>query len=293
MKRPRLLWIHAVDHCTSAAPRVIAEDYFEIQICSGLSSAEAATHRFAPQVVCCEFDYTQAPELRAMRNFKLANPSLPLLMLTSQHSEALAVWAFRARVWNYLVKPVATNELRSNFSILARLISSTPGTSRSIEAVGALLPADVASTLNASRKRSLQTVGAFIEQHYAQKLRQATVAASCAMSISNFSRAFKVEYGLTFSDYLMRYRIGEACRLLREGSHSATSAGLAVGFEDASHFSRAFRNLIGISPSAYQRQEPPAPWGSERRGSAATGPGVSARMVVRRISDRLMMPAGR
>jgi len=288
VKRPRLLWIQAIDDCASEAPRAIAEDYFEIEGCTGLDSAQSATERFGPQVVCCEFEHTQASQLRAMRAFKLANPSLPLLMLTSQHSEALAVWAFRARVWNYLVKPVPTNELRSNFSILARLISATVGrTSRRIEAVGALLPAEIVSTLEGSGS-PLQAVRAHVEQNYAQKLRQADVAVSCGMSISSFSRAFKAEFGLTFSDYLMRYRIGRACQLLRDGSHSATSAGVAVGFDDASHFARAFRNLLGMSPSVYQRQERLGSSGRERRRPiVATG----STSTLRRISDALLQSA--
>jgi AraC-like DNA-binding protein len=293
LKRPRLLWISVVD-CATTAPRAIAEDYFEIHACTGLAAAQSATDRFAPRVVCCEFEDSQAAQLRAMRAFKLANPSLPLLMLTSQHSEALAVWAFRARVWNYLVKPVPTNELRSNFSILARLISATSGPSRSIEAVGALLPADVASAPGSAGEGSLQAVRALVERQYAEKLRQATVAASCAMSISNFSRAFKAEYGLTFSDYLMRYRIGKACQLLRDGSHNATSAGLAVGFDDASHFARAFRHLLGVSPSMYQRQERLARQSGlyERRARRLTDHMPSSE-TLSELRPILMVPAGR
>jgi AraC-like DNA-binding protein len=85
------------------------------------------------------------------------------------------------------------------------------------------------------------------------------------MSICSFSRAFKAEFGLTFRDYLMRFRISRACRLLRQGSHSATNAGLAVGFEDASHFARAFRKQLATTPSSYKRQKPPLRPKTERR----------------------------
>ena len=74
------------------------------------------------------------------------------------------------------------------------------------------------------------------------------------MGVCSFSRAFKAQYGLTFRDYLLRFRIGRACELLRQGVHSATDVGLAVGFEDPSHFARAFRRVLGICPSSYQRR---------------------------------------
>jgi AraC-like DNA-binding protein/ActR/RegA family two-component response regulator len=255
MERLRLLWIRVADGCESAASRALAEEYFTVGVCPNIASAQAWVRRFSPQVVCWEFEEAHAAALRAMRDFKVAHPSLPLLMLTTQHSEALAVWAFRTRVWNYLVKPVATNELRANFSILSELVRDEHGPSRSVRSVRDLLPGDVAADSSAVRVPALQTAVKQVERHYAEKLRQAAVAASCGMSASSFSRAFKAEYGLTFSDYLMRFRIGRACRLLRQGSHSATTAGLAVGFEDASHFARAFRRLLGTSPSSYQRRE--------------------------------------
>ncbi len=278
MERLRLLWIRAEHGCESTMPRAIAEESFNVEVCPDIGAAQACMQRFAPQVVCWDFEEAQAGALRMMRDFKIANASLPLLMLTTQHSEALAVWAFRARVWNYLTKPVATNELRANFSTLAQLVLDNPGPSRSVRCVGALLPRDVAPSVTVPRVRTLQAAVTQVERQYAEKLRQAAVAANCGMSSCSFSRAFKAEYGLTFSDYLMRFRIGRACRLLRHGSHSATSAGLAVGFEDASHFARAFRKLLGTSPSLYQRQKGPLRPRVERRRRARAIPGKATRI---------------
>jgi AraC-like DNA-binding protein len=123
--------------------------------------------------------------------------------------------------------------------------------------VRTLLPVDVDSSEESPRVVLVKAAVAQVERHYAEKLRQKSVAASCGMTCCRFSRAFKAAYGLTFSDYLLRFRIARACRLLRQGSHNATSAGLAVGFEDPSHFARTFRKLLGTSPSSYQRQKPP------------------------------------
>ena len=276
MIRPRLLWLDLTDGCASTVLRSAAAEYFHIEVNTDIEVAQASIQRFKPHVVCFEFEHAPATELRAMRNFKLTNPSLPLLMLTTNHSEALAVWAFRVRVWNYLVKPVAPSELRANFSTLARLVSDNHGPSRSVRSVGALLPEDVVGIPDALGGPSLQAALTNVEQNYAGSLRQSAVAASCGMSSYTFSRAFKAQYGMTFSQYLMRYRIGRACRLLRSGSHSATTAGLAVGFSDSSHFARAFRKLLGLSPSSYQRREKPLQPVVERRRRARGIPGKAS-----------------
>jgi AraC-like DNA-binding protein/CheY-like chemotaxis protein len=252
MQRPRLLWVRVTEECP-AVPRKIVEECFELEVCDSIEVAHAAVQQYAPQVVCFDFEHTHANQLRAMRDFKRLHPSLPLLMLTTQHSEALAVWAFRIRVWNYLRKPAPASELRANFDVLARLVSDNHGPARKARYVGTLMPTDVPETSNPPTATLLDAALRQVEEHYGGKLRQSAVATACGMSVCVFSRAFKAQYGMTFRDYLQRYRIGRACELLRQGLHGATDAGLAVGFEDASHFSRAFRRVLGISPTAYQR----------------------------------------
>jgi AraC-like DNA-binding protein/ActR/RegA family two-component response regulator len=252
MSRPRLLWVDGTYGSTSQVPRTAAEAHFEVSALVPLSEAQAAVERLSPAVACFEFEHPDAEQLRAMREFKVRFPSLPVLMLTTQHSEALAVWAFRVRVWNYLVKPVAGSELAANFAVLARIALEERGPPRPVRSVGALLPPESkpAEPVRASPLRcALQQV----ERNFENKLRQSSIAANAGMTSSAFSRAFKAEFGVTFSQYLARYRIGRACHLLKQGSHSVTTVGQAVGFEDASHFARTFRTVLGISPSVFRR----------------------------------------
>lgn len=268
MQRPRLLWVRIADFAASDIPRKIAEEYFELQFCNG-AEANTAVQRYTPQVVCFDFEQIQADQLRAMREFKRRHPSMPLLMLTAQHSESLAIWAFRVRVWNFLVKPVRASELKANFDVLARMVADNQGPARAARCVGTLMPEEIAETpvLATPLDSALRQV----EQHYASKLRQSAVASACGMTVCSFSRAFKAQFGLTFREYLLRYRIGRACELLRLRVHNATDAGMAVGFEDASHFARAFRRVLGVSPSAFARQEIVAETTSTRWGVLPVG----------------------
>ena len=256
MSRPRLLWVDSTFGCASQVPRTAAEAHFEVSARVPVSQALAAARQFAPAVVCFEFEHPDDAGLRALRDFKVANPSLPMLMLTTQHSEALAVWAFRVRVWNYLTKPVAASELEANFAMLARIALEERGPSRPVRAVGALMPPDAKAAK--PQESPLRCALRHVEHNFEHKLRQSAIAASAGMSSSAFSRAFKAEFGITFSQYLARYRISRACLLLRQGSHSVTNVGQAVGFDDASHFARTFRSLLGVSPSAFKRVGPDA-----------------------------------
>ena len=49
--------------------------------------------------------------------------------------------------------------------------------------------------------------------------------------------------------WLLRRRLEEAYRLIRDGGRKASDVYLDVGFEDLSHFSYAFRKQFGEAPS--------------------------------------------
>ncbi len=63
-------------------------------------------------------------------------------------------------------------------------------------------------------------------------------------------RKFKETIGLTPHSFHIQNRIRKAQHLLQEG-HSITDTALEMGFFDQSHFDKAFRKILGISPSEY------------------------------------------
>ena len=67
-----------------------------------------------------------------------------------------------------------------------------------------------------------------------------------------FSSMFKSEMGMSPLNYYMELKMKEARRLLRLPGYSVTRVAAALGFADASHFSRRFKQYAGISPKVYQ-----------------------------------------
>ena len=55
-------------------------------------------------------------------------------------------------------------------------------------------------------------------------------------------------------DYLHRWRVRQARRLLEETGRSVTDIAGAVGFPDSGHFARVFRQETGVSPREYRRK---------------------------------------
>lgn len=94
-----------------------------------------------------------------------------------------------------------------------------------------------------------------IDRDYAQPLDVEALARGAHMSAGHFSRQFRLAYGETPYGYLMTRRIEWAMALLRRGDLSVTEVCFEVGCSSLGTFSTRFTELVGMSPSAYQRQE--------------------------------------
>jgi AraC-like DNA-binding protein len=66
------------------------------------------------------------------------------------------------------------------------------------------------------------------------------------------------EMGLTYSSLLDQTRYGIAARMIKDPSVKLHEVAHFCGYEDPSHFSRAFRRLAGVSPSEYRQINRPS-----------------------------------
>jgi AraC-like DNA-binding protein len=93
----------------------------------------------------------------------------------------------------------------------------------------------------------------YVSEHYSEKFPARDIAEYCGLSRFQFSRSFHTAFGLTFREYLLRYRIVAACERLRRANTPVTEIAFAVGFHDGSYFARMFRRYTGMLPSQYAR----------------------------------------
>jgi AraC-like DNA-binding protein len=74
----------------------------------------------------------------------------------------------------------------------------------------------------------------------------------CHRSLSTFKREFRKHYGVSPGRWLLDRRLEHSASLLLTTEMSVTEVMLECGFEDLSHFSRAFKEKFGQAPSAYR-----------------------------------------
>ncbi|AMM23908.1 AraC family transcriptional regulator [Variovorax sp. PAMC 28711] len=93
-----------------------------------------------------------------------------------------------------------------------------------------------------------------ITDNVAEPIAMADVAAELGMSESRFSRYFRRSTGNSFTDFVNRVRINNACHLLMQTDHYVTDICYQVGFNNVANFNRRFLEIKGMTPSEFRRQ---------------------------------------
>jgi AraC-like DNA-binding protein len=248
--KPQLLWFDCTSGVADPELRIRCASVFEVVQAASIDEAAFELSRLKPAALVFDFDYPDQNRLQAMQAIKQSHARLPILMLTQEHSEMLAVWAFRARVWNYLVKPVSPAEFFENLNALANL-GNRASPPRVAQLLNAAVPSELPAQPIAPGEARLQPALLHVKHHYHEKVSASAAARECGLTRFEFSRKFRAAFGMTFREYLLRVRITEARRLLTEGVESVTAVSYSVGFNDGSHFARMFKRYTGILPSEY------------------------------------------
>jgi len=93
----------------------------------------------------------------------------------------------------------------------------------------------------------------YIRANFARDINMATVSNHVSLNYSYFSEAFKEYAGMSFVPYLKKLRIDKAKELLETTDMKVLEVGDKVGFENSKHFSRVFREEVGVTPLEYRQ----------------------------------------
>lgn len=94
----------------------------------------------------------------------------------------------------------------------------------------------------------------YIEQNFQNDISVEDIAASCGLNRSYFGKIFHENTGKSPQEFLISYRMTKAAELLKLTELSISDIGNAVGYPNQLHFSRAFKNVYGISPRQWRNE---------------------------------------
>ncbi|WP_116808999.1 response regulator transcription factor [Steroidobacter cummioxidans] len=213
-----LLW---VDNCCGAHDAASAAEFSrhcqvrptdQQHLWAALSLASNA------DVICFEFEHPDMSCLKFMADTKARFPSVPIIMLMSQQSADVVLWALRARIFDVLLKPVSARDVLRCVQRLSPVLEARRTQSTRANATGAeAIPDEARYHARRSSRGKLDGVLGYIEKNYAQPISEQEVARECGMSAFEFSRAFRSAHGITFRDYLGECRLVQIRKRLFRG----------------------------------------------------------------------------
>lgn len=92
----------------------------------------------------------------------------------------------------------------------------------------------------------------FMLQHLQQPLSLEQLAAVAGMEKFHFAKTFRRLTGQAPLQHFQHLRMARACEWLDAGEAGIAEIALRLGYADAPYFSRQFRQVTGMSPSAYR-----------------------------------------
>jgi AraC family transcriptional regulator, exoenzyme S synthesis regulatory protein ExsA len=110
----------------------------------------------------------------------------------------------------------------------------------------------LSSYLRHVASRQLPSVAAIMEANCCQNLSLDDFAKLCHRSLSRFKRDFREHFGIAPGRWLLERRLECSARLLMTTNLSVTAIVFECGFEQPSHFSRAFKAKYGQAPREYR-----------------------------------------
>jgi AraC-like DNA-binding protein len=100
--------------------------------------------------------------------------------------------------------------------------------------------------------KRMRAVFDYTMQHFKEGITLEDIALKANMTKNAFCRYFKKRTNKTYFQFLIEIRIENACRLLYNRDLSILSVSELSGFQNIGNFNRKFKELKGVSPSAFR-----------------------------------------
>lgn len=189
--------------------------------------------------------------IRMLESIKRLRYDLPVIFLTDESSEELVIRVFKAGAREYFKKPVQPAELKATIMSILNLRRQTLGKRMPLQKTRNIEAETTAPQLAVLPTSILRAVK-FIETNNSASLNLEAIARVACLSKFHFSRLFKSHVGMSPKQFMLTLRINRALTLLRNPELNISAVALQAGFNELGEFTRQFRKLIGLTPSAFR-----------------------------------------
>ncbi len=106
---------------------------------------------------------------------------------------------------------------------------------------------------NVSEMARLERIYSHVMENYPKNISLEEMASLSNLSVTSFCRYFKKMTNKSFFGFLIEVRISNVCKRILEDRLPLEIISSECGFQNASNFYRHFKNVTGMTPSAYKK----------------------------------------
>lgn len=104
------------------------------------------------------------------------------------------------------------------------------------------------------RKEIVDQLIIWIEENLEVKLNQDLMAERTGYSKWHLQRIFKIETGVTLGHYVLKRKMFNSAKEIQETNVSIFDIAMNYGYDSQQSFCRAFKSIIGMTPTAWRRK---------------------------------------
>ena len=217
--------------------------YLPVYESSSAQQGLALFREYQPNLVILDLSLPDMNGLECGKIILATSPQVPVVVLTHLQMFETVQAAINAGFSGYLLKPVAKKEFLAACDRL--LIPQLRREPLSMQQKQAEARIDYGNPIHSALE--------YIHCHYQDPITLQDVAEQVYLSGSHFSRLFKAEMRVTFVEYLTKYRVEQAKKLLKMTALPVEVIANNAGFTNAGYFATTFKRLEHVTPTEYRQ----------------------------------------
>lgn len=235
-----------------------AEGYDTLVANNGVAGLQIAQQKL-PDLVLCDILMPQLDGYGVLNKLRQNKTTaiIPFIFLTAKGTKSELRQGMKLGADDYLVKPLTAEELIE--AVVARLARYSLLNHQSTESEK--LPPSIDLLPSTENKTTsffpsipqLSEVFDYIEANYSQGITLSDVAKAAGYTPAYITSLVGKQTGKTINRWIIERRMIAACHLLEETNKSIENIAREIGYQDACHFSRQFRQHWKTTPQAWRK----------------------------------------
>lgn len=249
---PTILIIEDNNDMRTYLTNCLQEKYTVIKAINGEQGLELA-NKFQPDLIISDVMMPQMNGITFCNTLKKTEQisHIPIILLTAKVSQESKITGLKNGADDYLFKPFDTEELlvRVENLIKQRELLKL----KFQQAPYNLDPKSV--TITSVDEKFLKKAMEILEKHMNNSKFETTIfSQEMGVSRSNLNIKLKALTGFSTRMFIRQLRLKRAAQLLSKQAGNVSEVSYLVGFESLSHFTKAFKEQFGVTPSKYKHE---------------------------------------